>query len=199
MDEACHDSCRGRPIDVLKREHRVIERGLDALEQMMAEDRIDVGFMRTALDFFRSFADSCHHAKEEDQLFPVLESAGLPREGGPIGCMLHEHMIGRALVQRMGGGLDSFVGGDAAAESEIRQAAAQYISMLRQHIMKEDNVLFAIADRLVDPQGQAELGQAFDRVEQSPQHNGRHERYVAVVEHMRERAFGKSAGVGQGA
>lgn len=188
MNLNCMGTCRGRATDVLKNEHRVIERGLEALDRMMEEESIDVEFMRTALDFFRSFADSCHHAKEEDQLFPVLESAGMPRAGGPIGCMLHEHMIGRALVKRMSEALDRHVAGDTSAADEIHEAAYQYISMLRAHIQKEDNVLFMMADQMLDQKGQTELTRVFERVQQSPEQAGRHERYSAIAEEMCRRA-----------
>lgn len=193
MDLTCTNTCRGRPVEVLKREHRVIERGLDALEAVMEEPQIDAAFLRTAIDFFRSFADSCHHAKEEDQLFPVLESAGMPREGGPIGCMLHEHRIGRELVRQMSDSLDALVGGDAGAERAVRQAAAQYIVMLRQHIQKEDNVLFMMADRMLDSQRQGELGAAFELVSRNPEQNGRFEKYSAIADRMTERAIVNAA------
>ena len=47
------------------------------------------------------FADKCHHGKEEDVLFPELEKAGIARQGGPIGVMLHEHVSGREFIRRM--------------------------------------------------------------------------------------------------
>jgi hemerythrin-like domain-containing protein len=35
------------------------------------------------MEFLSVFADTCHHGKEEDFLFPGLEAAGIPNEGGP--------------------------------------------------------------------------------------------------------------------
>lgn len=198
MDLTCTNTCRGRPVEVLKHEHRLIERGLDALETVMEEPRLDAAFLRTAIDFFRTFADSCHHAKEEDQLFPVLESAGMPREGGPIGCMLHEHRLGRELVRQMSDSLDAHVGGDASAECALRQAAAQYIVMLRQHILKEDNVLFMMADRMLDSQRQSGLSAAFDQVTHAPQHRGRYEQYSAIADRMTERANARTPNTNPG-
>ena len=78
-------------------EHDVIERGLSLLESAVA--RIEAGqpfpdgFAQWAPQFFREFADRCHHAKEEDLFFPLLKERGIPEEGGPIGVMLHEHVM----------------------------------------------------------------------------------------------------------
>lgn len=109
------DGAAGGPMAVLKQEHRVIERVLDAAERIIEEPAIDQAFFRSFVDFVRNFADGCHHHKEEDQLFPMLEQAGMLREGGPIGCMLDEHERGRALVRAIHENIDAAAQGEAGA------------------------------------------------------------------------------------
>lgn len=143
------------PVDVLMAEHRVIERVLTALEQRIAElDQapFPYDFLTQALDFFRNFADGCHHAKEEELLFPLLEQRGIPREYGPIGCMLKEHVHGRACLATLSANLEAARDGSAAARAAVRAAALDYITMLRQHIYKEDNILFQMAIRALAPE-----------------------------------------------
>ena len=90
---------------ILMTEHRVIEQVLSVLEVMARRaeqmELLDAAAAGETLDFFRTFADGCHHGKEEGQLFPRLEARGLPREGGPTGVMMHEHQLGRDLLGRM--------------------------------------------------------------------------------------------------
>ena len=73
------------PTEVLSNEHRVIECRLDEMEGRIAAGRRGRGFDRAyfdeALDFFRHFADGCHHAKEENLLFPLLKERGMPVAG----------------------------------------------------------------------------------------------------------------------
>ncbi|MGO9240087.1 MAG: hemerythrin domain-containing protein [Bryobacteraceae bacterium] len=148
------------PVDVLMAEHRVIEGVLRALEQRMAEldqPPFPYDFLTQALDFFRNFADGCHHAKEEELLFPRLEQRGIPREYGPIGCMLKEHVQGRECVARMSANLDAARDGAGDAREAVRAAAREYITLLRQHIYKEDNILFQMAIRALDSDDAAEL------------------------------------------
>lgn len=177
----CHDK-NATVRTILMDEHRVIERVLDAVDRMLAEGVIDRGFMLGALDFIRNFADGCHHAKEEDHLFPALERAGVPREGGPIGCMLHEHEQGRSFVAVITSNLDAAASGRMDAIEAVRRAAGGYVSLLRQHIQKEDNVLFVMAERALDCQRKRELLADFDRTEGATP--GKHERYLALADRL---------------
>lgn len=178
---SCMCNCKATsPMEVLKNEHRVIERVLDAMEKQLPRP-VDAKFYRDAIDFLRNFADGCHHAKEEKELFPVLESAGIPREGGPIGCMLDEHEMGRALIRKIESNIDAGGKGDAEAASTLRKAAHAYIRLLREHIFKEDNVLFVMADRALGPEEQELMRGAFERADRLNACSSRHEHYVGMA------------------
>lgn len=185
-DESSHScgGCGAQPTAVLKAEHRVIERVLGALEQMLSAPQIERGLWLRLIDFLRQFTDACHHAKEECALFPRLERAGIQREGGPIGCMLAEHAQGRALIARMAAGLEAAAGGDAAAIQALRKTAREYLELLHQHIWKEDNVLFAMADRVLDSGEQSALRDEFEHTERSESNAGKHEHYLRVAEEL---------------
>jgi len=175
------------PMQILKDEHRVIEKVLDAMERQL--DRpIDGEFFRQSIDFLRNFADGCHHAKEEDQLFPILESAGISRNGGPIGCMLHEHEQARALIGMIANNLDAAVPGEEGAAQNVRRAVRSYIALLRRHIFKEDNVLFEMADQALGPQEQQLMRDAFYRADGSNGCSSRHQQYVGLAEELSQRA-----------
>ena len=153
-----------RPCAVLKREHQIILRVLDVLENLLTRSEgqdLPTEPAGRCVEFFRLFADACHHAKEEDLLFPVLEQRGIPNEGGPIGVMLHEHRLGRAMVQKMAEALEHLEGGDVAAKADFQRAGRDYLHLLRQHISKEDNVLFMMGDQVMSNNDQAELTASF--------------------------------------
>lgn len=152
------------PVDVLMSEHRTIERVLAAVEVRLADSAggpFAYEFMTQALDFFCNFADGCHHAKEEELLFPRLEQRGIPREYGPIGCMLKEHVQGRNYLAVVRANLDAARDGSPEAVTAVCDAATGYIGMLRQHIYKEDNVLFQMAIRALSPDDVTELLASF--------------------------------------
>jgi len=177
------------PIETLKAEHRGIETALAVLERVAArlEARVDARTIRDAgalIDFFRTFADTCHHAKEETVLFPLLEEMGVSRQGGPIGVMLHEHDLGRAHVRGMDQALGAQVDASPGAARGFRRHAEGYVGLLRQHIQKEDFVLFEIATQRLDPGRKDRAAAEFERIERDVVGAGRHERYHALLEEL---------------
>ncbi len=157
-----------KPTAVLKSEHQVILRVLAVLRRLIARYESGEGFEHEAagrcVEFFRLFADACHHAKEEDLLFPALESCGMPRDQGPIGVMLYEHQVGRQLTRDMGEALDAHGQGDADAARRWLRAAGDYVELLTNHIAKEDDILFVMSDRMLPDQTQSTLCSKFCEV-----------------------------------
>ncbi len=174
-----------RATEILMQEHRVIERVLDALEK--AANRagrgaaIRPGFFADAADFIRGFADGCHHQKEEGVLFKAMESAGMPTQAGPIAVMLAEHEQGRAFTRSMLAAAERWEGGDEAARADVATAAKAYVALLREHIMKEDNVLFPMAAQVIPGGQHSQVTAEIERVEEEETGAGTHEKYLALA------------------
>lgn len=151
----------------LRDEHQHILAVAEAMQGLIADadaGRWNVNAFADCVTFIRLFADACHHGKEEDLLFPEMEKGGMPRHQGPIAVMLHEHQQGRAYARHMAASLDAARGGDAQARATLRNAAAGYVNLIRGHIMKEDNVLFQMADQMVSGAPCRSLCTAYDAV-----------------------------------
>ena len=179
-----------KATDILREEHRVIERVLACLERMMVQaesaGRLDGASAEQAIDFFRSFADGCHHAKEEDHLFPAVEAKGLLRAGGPTGVMLHEHEVGRSAIAGMAANLRAASEGDRQAIDRFVYHGGSYVDLFRQHIDKEDQVLFVMADRALDSDEQSDLAEDFEHVECAHRNAGTQAKYLRVAEELAE-------------
>lgn len=154
--------------EVLRDEHVWILEIVDVLERVVEAGAepgsLDVDAAKKCVQFIRLFADACHHGKEEDLLFPELEHRGMSREEGPIAVMLHEHRVGRELVSDMSRALDELGAGHDHALRNFASAAYGYVELMRNHILKEDNVLFDIADQIVDGPACKNLCTAYDDV-----------------------------------
>jgi hemerythrin-like domain-containing protein len=174
-----------KATDVLTDEHRIIEQVLNCLEEVA--DRYDAGeeFDRTsaleALDFFLTFADRCHHGKEERHLFPLLEARGLRRDDGPTGVMLHEHEEGRRLTAAMLGAVER------GAPREFVRHTRAYLKLLREHIRKEDQCLFPMADRVLGGADAASLARGFEEVEGVDMGGGTHEHFLRLANDLADR------------
>ena len=184
-----------KPTDVLKTEHKAILLMLDVIEavsgKLEAGENVPGDHLTKIVDFISGFADKCHHAKEEDLLFPALEKAGISRQGGPVGVMLAEHSEGREFVRKLKEAAEKYAAGDKNAGCRFAQNARGYASILSQHIPKEDNILYPIADARLSPQTQKTLEKEFERVEEKVVGRGKHEEYHRLLNEL-ERAYCES-------
>jgi hemerythrin-like domain-containing protein len=181
-----------RASDVLKNEHRAVERVLGVLtraaDRLDAQEQVPAQLFEDSLDFLRNFADKCHHGKEESALFPALARAGIPLDRGPIGVMLAEHEEGRHYISAMASALDGYRRGDEGAREALAQSARSYATLLAQHIQKEDSILFPMGDKVLSEAAQQELVAEFDRIEAEHIGPGVHERYHHMIDELDPKA-----------
>jgi hemerythrin-like domain-containing protein len=173
------------PTEVLIHEHKIILLVLDAAEREAASIRttgnIHTDTIRKMIDFFRTFADRCHHAKEENHLFRMMHERGFPMESGPLAVMLHEHDEGRIRVKEIDRLIPSAEQGDTGAVSSIARLLSEYAELLRSHIGKEDNVLYPMAENILSQEDMDALAGIFEKVEAEEIGTGVHETYHALA------------------
>lgn len=177
------------PTQELVNEHSAINSMLQVLQAVCSrlESRsvVPSSDLLQIVDFFIGFADGCHHRKEELCLFPWLESVGVPREGGPIGVMLAEHELGRKHVRGMTAAIASIdAGADDAHRAFVSEARA-YVNLLHFHILKENNILFPLAEARIPEEAKEELTREFERVEHEEVGPGPHEAYHTTMSRLR--------------
>ena len=179
-----------KAIEVLMQEHRVIERVLTALEtgagRLERGQAVRPGFFLEAADFVAGFADGCHHRKEEGVLFEAMVANGLPAREGPIAVMLMEHEQGRTLTRGMRDAAQRLERGDDQARPAVVANARRYVALLRDHIAKEDEMLFPMAVELLPREQHDQLLEGFARVEHADAGEGAHARFLALAERLEQ-------------
>lgn len=162
--------------DDLRNEHEGILFGLKILEKMIMlikmNKKVKKEELLEMLNFLRLFADKCHHGKEEGLFFPAMEKIGINRENGPIGQMLIEHELGRKYIKEMGLAIEN----DNADMKRFIENSENYVELLRNHIDKENIVLFPMGDKLLTKEVQDKLLESFEEFEEKVMGKGTHER-----------------------
>ncbi len=180
--------------DILMSEHRVIERVIAVLDQaagrLEAGEAVRPGFFIDAAEFIKGFADGCHHRKEEGVLFKAMAAGGVPVQGGPIGVMLSKHEQGRIFTRGMRAAAERLQTGEAAAQADVIQNARGYAALLRQHIFKEDNILFPMAGKVIAAAQQERMSEDFEHVEHEETGEGVHEKYLGLAEALEKEMAG---------
>src|SRR3972149_2458820 len=177
-----------KTTNILMEEHRVIERVLVSLEtaanRLSAGQVIPMDFFLKAADFIKGFADGCHHKKEEGVLFAALAANGMSQDTEPLSIMLADHEEGRRLTRAMREGAERVQRGDTTALSQVIQNALDYVTLLRQHIQKEDNILFPMADNAIPVGQHQQLMADFNRIEQEETGEGIHEKFLRIADEL---------------
>jgi len=143
-----------RLIHMLKHEHRVIEKGLRALDGLClnakAGGSIPPEALSLMLDFIQNFADRFHHAREEAFLFPALGQLGLEEDSGALLFLKQEHEIEQNLLAELELTVDEYRNGDVSATIRFAETAMQFRDHLLAHMQKEEGFLFRLAEDVLD-------------------------------------------------
>jgi len=169
----------GKATDDLRHEHESILSVLDISEDVMKSNHPEkekLKFGNDFLYFLSIFTDRCHHGKEEMHLFPTMIFKGVPDQDGPIGVMLQEHVIGRNLVTEMRQAVE------AQDLTRLNQDMAEYAVFIRNHIAKENNVLFPLADKVISKEEQDEMFENFEIHEEDVVGHGVHEQLHKMID-----------------
>jgi hemerythrin-like domain-containing protein len=174
-----------KATEELKNEHQGIQLMLRVLDQIASKaerkESIRQDHLSDILEFLTVFVDTCHHGKEEDFLFPALETAGVQRRNGPIGLLLEEHETGRSLVAKIRSAAPSLPLGSNAASESFLTAVRGYIDLLTKHIEKEDTILFPMAEEKLDAAVDAKLYESFEQLEHERIGEGKHEEFHRLL------------------
>lgn len=172
------------PTDVLRKEHKIIHKMADAAKQDAKEiqnsDEVDAERIAKYHDFFKNFADRCHHAKEEEELFPVLREMKV--DPVIIDLLTQQHEQGRLLLGGIKEVLTALKDNKTVADTQaLARYILEYAELMDRHIRIENEYLWPrVAEQLSDLQKEA-LAEAFYRIETDDLGKGFHEKYHALA------------------
>ncbi|MDP2731197.1 MAG: hemerythrin domain-containing protein [Dehalococcoidales bacterium] len=138
-----------KPTELLKEEHQGVLQKLDALEDVI--NNLEHKEKASArLKELTSFFDTdfwVHFDKEGKALFPEFDNF-MPRGAGPLAVMMDEHEVLRETNVVVHEAVTRYLDDDdsAAVIQVIRQNGTHFIEFLRNHIFKEDSILFRMAE-----------------------------------------------------
>jgi hemerythrin-like domain-containing protein len=171
----------------LRSEHETIELAIKLLDyfssKIEAEEFVSLDDLEQLIDFLETFLDQCHRVKEENYLFPALESVGVQKDNGPIGVMLVEHVDGCIFIHALRETFGNLRINDIKSRMAFVNAANGYSHRLRSHIQKENNC-FAIADKQLPPEKHSEMTNGFLCIEQEHLGSEGHQRYSNLLDRL---------------
>ena len=174
-------------IEILVKEHDSILQMIEITQTILNkndETKVNLQHVEEIIDFVQNFADKYHHLKEEDVLFMELEKHGMPREGGPVGVMLLEHDEGRNYIKLASKAVAEYKQGNSAALTEIESNLLNFCTLLTNHIAKENNILYPMAERMLPGSVLDTMSQDFEEANLATTNNEYHDKYLKMVDEL---------------
>jgi len=139
----------------MRNEHRACD---DIFVQ--AEKEVIEGNFPQAIEKFEAFADETlrHFKKEEESLFPTFEGITGNTEG-PTRVMKFEHEQVRGLMGKMAEALSN------EDKDAYLSLAESMMILLQQHNMKEEQMLYAMCDRMMPSEVKEETLETMKAIE----------------------------------
>lgn len=175
-------------VEDLRHEHNEITIMLDILgkvcELLDAGEDVDHEHLEQLHEFMTVFVDQCHHAKEEESLFPALESIDGDESKKLIEILLSEHKTGRKYAKAIGEAISDNEKMDPTNREKIVKYGRYYIRLLAQHIEKENNILFTMAEKNLSKEQNQELFEEFETMEEEKIGLGKHEQLQEILHQL---------------
>jgi hemerythrin-like domain-containing protein len=157
------------PVAMLEAEHDAIRIVVGVMavlaERLELDQDVPTQALHELVEFMRLFGDRCHHGKEEQVLFPMLEQKGVPIQGCPLGVLVHEHERGRALVTELEQASLAYAEGQADGLDRLRKSLQGLTALYPGHMWREEYLLFPMAKKILSAEEMDAVQERFDRVE----------------------------------
>ncbi len=154
------------PTGQLMKEHRLIERMIKLmtfeLNRISSGNAVNAQFIQSVVDFIRTYADRCHHGKEEDILFRKLTDKQLsPGHVEAMTQLIREHAHARRITAQLAAANDGYKKGDKAALSVISKTLEELVDFYPTHIEKEDKQFFPTCMTYLTDEEKREMHEQF--------------------------------------
>jgi hemerythrin-like domain-containing protein len=184
-----------QPIGPLMIEHRLIERMLQLMQREFQRIKdniavdaafafVDPVFIDTAVDFIHTYADRCHHGKEEDLLFKALAAKDLsPEHRQTMADLIQEHAWARKATAGLVKAKADYLLEKPGGLNDLMEHMGKLVEFYPRHIDKEDKHFFIPCMAYFSEAEQADLlarMHEFDRLMI-------HEKYRGVVDGIEKR------------
>lgn len=153
-----------KALDIIRNEHRSIAVVLENLRRLAREGRVprvNAAVFGAMVNYLENFANVVHHPKEDEYLFaPLLRRSD--QAEALIAGLEREHAEGdRALASLRQSYTRLEAAGDAGLP-DFARAVEDFARAYYEHMRKEEEQLFPLAERLLTREDWAALDRAFD-------------------------------------
>ena len=146
-------------IQILLEEHRNIDKLLLVLEHELEvfdrSEEPDYEILQAVIQYFQDYPESCHHPKE-DMVFEKLKMHD-PAAANRIGDVEAEHQVETLRLHRLVEAVEEILAGREFLRQTFHDVVNDFINHQRQHMDKEERLLFPAAVERLRPEDWAAI------------------------------------------
>jgi len=146
-------------IEILRWEHRNIEKLLGVLEQELnvfaRAERPDYEVIQAVVEYFKQYPDTCHHPKE-DIIYEKFKALA-PGRAASINDLQVEHREGAERLHRVAQVIDNVINDQDLLRESVDQIVRDFIDSERKHIAFEDEIVFPAILETLKPRDWADI------------------------------------------
>jgi len=146
-------------IQILLEEHRNIDKLLLVLEHELEvfdrSEEPDYEILQAVIQYFQDYPESCHHPKE-DMVFEKLKVRD-PAAANRIGDVEAEHQVETKRLRRLVEAVEEILAGREFLRQTFHDVVRDFIEHQRQHMDREERLLFPAAIQGLRPDDWAEI------------------------------------------
>ena len=158
------------PTENLINEHKKINELLDIMSKIAlkikSKDVFYPNDVEEVVKYLINIIENSHHGKEDDVFYPELISSGIPKETAPLSIINYEHIISVNYLKDISSCVvNCKIGNDFSGEL-LADSLTNYVIAIKNHIQREEEIVFPIANEVFSIEKQNEILQRFEVIEQ---------------------------------
>lgn len=178
-----------KPTEDLMFEHKAITLMLSVMSNISASIKDKKVFytndVEKIVDFLSVYVDKCHRNKEESVFYPALLLSKNPFKN--IGLIINEHKIGKGYLDEIMCCVVSCKLGSSFSCERIADCMINYVELIQNHIQKEENEYFPLANKALTEEAQSEMSKQFKLINDEFVGMDIHTRYDELLKSMKSK------------
>ena len=176
------------PTENLTNEHKDIIELLNIMNKIAENIKSNNVFytkdVEDIIDYLKHFIELSPNVKEKI-LYPSLELSGIPIENESISIMLYEHALAQNYLNEISSSVENCkIGNDFSGEM-LADNLNKYVVLIKNHIHKEEKIIFPIAIKELSEEKQKEIYKQFKEIEEKIVSTGINKYYHKLLKKLK--------------
>jgi hemerythrin-like domain-containing protein len=179
-----------KPTENLNSEHKDILELLGIMSRIskniISNEVFYTSDIEEIIDFLKHFIEKSHHKKEEI-FYPILSGVDNLKDKEELSVMLYEHVLSRNYLKDINSCVINCKIGNSFSQDLLAESMMKYVVLIKNHINKEEKIIFPMADKILNETQQREVFSQFEKIEHKIVEHDFHGHYHRLLDKLKSK------------